>query len=237
MEVRPSRELLEHALTSALPPLAVFVFEMFLKRVSSGGLLGALIVLYAVTFIVIFGIGKLAGVIRKYLPIRLPVVGRIDGWWIDVVHGLGGEALGGATIHIRSCGDGFIIRGTIYGLDDERTKLSEVGWFYGKGYATIDSNTVGYCFNGSVHNQLDVGSGHFTFTPPIPPAGDTSQVKGSFIGIKNIGIKHGKPGHHFIGTRVRGGSHQNEEAAQHLLLEHLQKEMKKVQPERPSKVS
>jgi hypothetical protein len=234
MKVGSGRELFFHALTAALPPLAVFLLEMHIKDLSSGWLVGVLFVLYIAAFLLIFAVDKLLQTLMAFFPIRLPNIGRIDGWWIDIVRDLGGDPLGGATIHIRSLGEGFKLQGTIYILNDKPTELKEVGWFIGNGYATVSGDTVGYCFDGELHSQKDVGSGHFTFIPPKFPAKDTTRAKGSFIGIKSIAIGHTRPAHHFEAEKVSGNS---EEAAEGVLLTGLLKAMEKLKPEPPKEAA
>lgn len=167
--------------------------------------------------VLIYGMAKVLQALAKRLPIRLPAVGRIDGWWIDMVRNLAGAPIGGATIHIQSQGDEFTLSGKIYVLESPNT-LRQAGWFIGQGYAAAVRNTVGYSFYGEVHGQPDVGSGYFVFLPPDHPYKNTSRAKGSFMGLKCIGAEPGAPAHHFVAEKVNVN---NQAAAKNFLLEKL----------------
>jgi hypothetical protein len=225
-----NRELLDHALTAALPPLAVFVFELFFphpaERISLK-LLWALIALYVVTFVFVYFMSQLLEVIRSYFPAKLPDIGRIDGWWIDVVRDLGEEILGGGTVHFQTNGNGFTIKGWFY-VPNEREGLVEVGWFLGSGFA-VSGDTIGYYFKGQLNDQENGGSGHFTFTPAVPPRHNCIVMHGFFMGIKTLSERG--PAHHFTGKRVEGnGTH---EAAKLM----LQGELRNNAPRKPARES
>jgi hypothetical protein len=215
------RGLMEHALLAALPPLAVAIFEFFLQHAGGWGFVLLLLFYYSIAFVLIWLLEKIHDAVHDRFPPRRPQIGRIDGWWIDLVRGLNGEILGGAIIHFQTSASHFDIRGTIYVLND--LSLGLVGWFSGKGSLT-DDKTMGYGYTGVIHDHPDTGGGFITFTPSSPPEKDAVSMKGSFVGNSSIGRNgNGRPAYHFRGERP---SKNTKEAARELLLDQLRKHAK-----------
>lgn len=224
MNIQRKRERILHYLTAALPSVGVFTFDVLIKRLNTWLFIAALLVLYAITFGLIIALDEFVEAICKHIPIRLPGVGKIDGWWVDAIHGRAREILAGATIFIQSSGNGFDIWGKIFVVDEKLMTLSPIGQFHGQGFALLGSNTLVYCFEGDVLGKGEKGNGRIDYSVPNPRAKDSVRMEGSFIGISNVGIKNGKPGYRFVGEKVLGNT---EDAAQQILLAKLQAGVKK----------
>jgi len=237
MKLSQKREFLENAVTGALPPIAVVVYELLLKQFAEGRrwiLLVSLLGFYLIALGLIFAIDGLLDLVQNAMPISIPSVGAVDGWWVNVVRGLGGQPLGGATIHIQSSGDRFVIRGEIYSLQQEG--LSKMGYFDGTGYV-MGNDTLAYYYKGFVNDDLDVGSGHFTFEPPVHPEKTSQSYRGSFIGIRKFGnANDSQPAHRTVGHRVPENPNTRTtpgDSAHQFLLQGLYEESGKVGPHVP----
>jgi hypothetical protein len=211
------RGLVREALLAALPPVAVYLFETFLRSATNRWyLVVALVVLYVVAFFLIYLIGLAYTALDTRFPPRLPQLGQIEGWWIDIVRGLDEVVLAGAVMYLSYEHGQFVVKGAVYMLEQDRTQLIKVGWFSGKG-SFVNELTMGYGFDGELHSRPDSGGGHFSFAPSTHPSDDSCHFRGSFIGAQRMGNR--EPAYHFYGRRPLKDS---EESAEHMLLKELQ---------------